>query len=287
MRRACLVGASIAGALVLGCGGARSGEPTTPETDEPDTGSAVSAPEPDRSTYGYADSPITGLATDITDIAFAALRGQPLPRNGVAIERIDPDRPLVQLREGEGFSPERLEVLALGMELELMLGPEEEQGQEVSDAGPNEATLRTVIYLGATGLRLAELDVGSPHLGRPLPERWSGVAEVANDLLDGLRQDAVQQLLVGEAERQHLDDEDLWREVAHELPGPDTIARAAELARANPGPPRGYGVDDVAILVRDANGVIHAIQLQLEHDSEGSIELDSRPLARVRRAVRD
>ncbi len=267
--------------LHSGCGGASTDVPTTPDSDnarEPE----VVTQEP--SSYGYARSPLTKLANDVTDIAFAALREEPLPERAIAIERIDPERPLVRVRSDAAFSAEGLEVVGIGLEMELSLGPEEEEGggDHASEPGEDETTLKTVVYLSPNGLRLAGLEIRSPRLGRPLPSEQSGLGEIAEDILERLRSGSLNEILIGDPERQAIGDDNVWEEITEELPDGELIERAATFARANTGAPRGYRFDDLAILVRDPSGALFALVFDLEHGSDGSLELDSRPLVNVR-----
>ena len=264
-------------ASLAGCGGREVDQPTTPTPEVRE----VSRSTPSRpSSYGYAESPITELATAVTEIALAALREEPLPEGVIAIEEPHPDQPLVRIRSDAELNLEELEVLGIGLELEIMLGAHEEEGEAPPEPTEQEATLKTAVFLTSHGLCVVGLQVRSPRLGRPLPSDQPGIAELAEDILERLRNDSLQAIFIGEPQRAAIGSDRVWGELTEGLPRPAELARAASFARANERP-RGFGFDDLAILIRDGSGNLFAVVLDLEHGSDGSLELDSRPLIRV------
>ena len=227
------------------------------------------------SRYGYADSPLTPLADRVTDLVLAALHDRPLPDMGIPIEPLGEGQELLDLRGALSSVPEDLEVAGFGIEMDMVMA-----------GGPLGARLGIVLYLGPTGVRVAYVAVSTGRRGGALPRELAEIDAVASHVLSAMRGGAIEELLIGEAERRAVADDRVWSELARERPDDETLARAVELSRTS-GDPLAYRVDDVGVLLRDSSGRWYAAELDFDHQAPGVVVLENGPLVTLRRLVSD
>jgi hypothetical protein len=225
------------------------------------------------SRYGYADSPLTPLADRVTDLVVAALRDRPLPDVGIPVEPLNDGQVLIDLRGAIDTVPEDLEVVGFGMEMDMVMG-----------IGPSGARLAIVLYLGPTGVRVAYVAVSTGRRGGSLPRELAEIDAVASHVLSAMRSGAMEQILIGEAERHVIGDERVWNELARERPDDETLARAVELSRTTDDP-LAYRLDDVGVLLRDGVGRWYTAELDFDHQAPGVVVLENGPLVSLRRLV--
>ena len=264
-------------ALSASCGSAQATS-TVPEpvVVDPAAASATAeeAPPPEDETfsrYGYAESVMTPFADRVTDLVLAALAGRVLPEVGVPVESLHEGQSLVELRSALDAVPEGLEVVGFGMEIDMVLR-----------GAPTGGRLSVVLYLGPTGIRLAYVGVSSGRRGDPLPRELGEIEVVASSVLDTMRDGGIDELLLGEADRRWLDDDRVWNELARERPDDETLERAIELARSTEDPVA-YTLDDLGLLLRDADGRWYSAELDFDHQGGGIVALENGPLVTLRR----
>lgn len=263
--------------VVVGCG---ASDPSLPAPVRVDPTSTARMPpaepladETSASPHGYADSTLTPFADRITALALAALAGDELPAVGVPVEPLREGQRLVELQGDLHAVPEGLEVVGFGLELDLVL----------DDSGGGER-LHLVLYLSPTGIRLAYVSVTAGRRSQPLPRELDDLEQVASHVLAVLRAGNADALLLGEAERDWLNHEGLYDELVREAPDPETMRRAAELARGS-GDPLGYRLDDVGLLLRAPDGSWFGAELDFEQRSDGVVLLENGPLITLRPLV--
>ncbi len=254
--------------------GAAAAPPTVTPPDEPSpTGSCSHS-------YPYANSSITDFACKVTDIAFAALRGKPLPNNGIAIERLPRGRSLVRKRDAV---PARLDVVAFIAEMDILLGLSKKASNSRAGRSRNR-TLRTALYLSSTGLKLAHLRVSSAIRAYPLAPEVKGFEPVAKDLIKALRANRLKRWLISETERPGFGNDALFRELIDEAPKTRVIRDVRDMLKTW-NEPEEYRFDDLVILVRGPDRRIYNLRLDVEHHRHG-MELDSRPLVYFKQVYR-
>jgi hypothetical protein len=237
------------------------------------------APEPrGGSRFGYAESPLTALADDMTGLAFAVVRGEPTPPTMLPITGIDPDEP--QQKDGGNGIPDldRMALVGFALELDISVGQASASGAERA------GRLRTVVWLGSTGVRVARLRVADHRAGRPLPAPMNGLEAVAASLHRALVAGDIRSMFLGDAERPDFQNEEMFREAIDELPDDDTLAEAHALADA--ASISGYAVDDVVVLLRAPDDGFWGLRMDFEEDSSGALVIEANPIVTVRR-VRD
>ncbi len=247
--------------------------PPEPHTEEEPV-QLVSAP---RSVTGFADSPLTPFANEVTALALAALDGRPLPSTDIPLERYDSARKLVSLEPGAS-APRSAELLVLAFAMEI------EANLATNPDAPT-ARLETLAFLSPAGLKVAVLDQRSPAGLGPLPPYVSGAGEFMTQVVSAARSANWSTLLVGEAERRVLADERLWHEIEKERPQQAELDLISRLAQSSSKPTQ-FGLDDIGIVTRHRDGTIWALKLNFDHQ-DGQVVLDTHPLVRVRRLVEE
>ncbi len=258
--------------IATGCGSPEASLPV-PIRVSPETTAGAAAPAPaddvePASRHGYADAPLTPFADRMTDLVIAALTDRPLPEVGIPVEPLrGGDR--VELRDDLPAVPDRLDVLAFGIEMDVLFG------------APASSKLHLVLLLSPTGLRLAYASVATGHRGELLPRELGELEVAAAQVLEVLRAGQGEALLVGEAERQWLGDDRLYRELVRESPDAQTLARIAELVRTS-GSPVAYRLDDVGLLLRGSDGAWYGAELDFLHRGGAVVVLENGPLVTLR-----
>jgi len=223
--------------------------------------------------YGYAESPITALADSLTDLAMAAVRGEALPQTELALRQGEPGQPLVALAPGTP-QPVGLSVVGLGMDLETALP---------AASGEGGGMLRTGVFLCASGLRLADLDVREPREAWTLPPAFAGVEQVAATVLEALRAGRVETLVFAERDRSVIGHDGLFDLMLEGGPEAGEMQAATAMARWQTAP-SGYWIDGVALLARDEGGRLYALRMQFQQ-APGSLTIETDPLVSVRRLI--
>lgn len=240
------------------------------------------------SRYGYAPSHLTPLADKVTDIAFAALRGQPIPQNGILVQPTDPSTQLVRQDLSSPMFADQVTVIGFAIEADVVLRPGAADpygglgGLGGGLGGGGDGSLDVLFLLHRSGLRLAGLEVRGPREALPLPPQLAGVGHASAEVLGSLRDGSATVKTLHEGDRVALGDDALYREIADERPSLQTLERAKALAVGVP-QALGYRVDDAVILTRSPDGRVWTLGMDFEHGAGGVAMLESRPLVNVRR----
>lgn len=232
----------------------------------------------------FAPTPLTGFAEALSDLALDAVQGQPLPpspiptrsplgREPAEIEWWPPGEP----------RPRRLDVLAVGLEVDLVLkrGEPPEAGTLAERFG----VLRVTFVVNRNGLRVVSLRPGAmsaqPGGGSP-PRGLEGLREAAQALVASLRRGDVSAYQLTGADRQLLANDSVWHQLHEDGPPLGRAREIAPLLEGLPDAPLAYRLDDVGVLARAEDGRLFALSLELD-PQDGTYVLSTTPLVRVRR----
>lgn len=257
-----------------------------PPEDLPTAAPAAEPDPPERelaaSALPYGDSPITGVATELTAAAVAALRGEAIPPLPVPTASGGSGLPEVerQTRGGhDGMPHGEVKVLGfiLGLELVLKVGEPRPDAPVDSQAG----RLETLLYVGPRGVRVLGTEVRpmEPRPGLPLPPGLGGLEQVGREVLAHLRAGTVEEILAGEPERAILGPR-IWREVEGDLLDRERLAQASRAAATLGDVQVTYDIDDAGILARDEEETLFLVLMDFA-DLDGHLVLDDSPLFRV------
>ena len=264
-------------AVAAACGG-----------DDGDDGSSSASPASKQapSPYGLAPTSLTPLADKMADIAFAALRGQPLPQNGIPVQPLAPGQILAR-QDPEGPMPvEGVAVFGFFVEAELVLRPgggAYPPGGLGSGGlyGAGDGTIRTAFFVDRAGMSVVEVAVREPREARPLAPALAGVGQAGIELLTALRDGSATQMLLDEADRIAVGNDAFYQEIASDRPSLTNLERAKTLAMSVP-QPLGYRVDDAGVLARSQDGRVWMMAMEFEQDMSGAVALEASPLVRIR-----
>jgi hypothetical protein len=235
-------------------------------------------------TRPFAETPITGFAEGIADLALAAVEGRPLPPSPVPTREPLMDEPQrVEWWPPDSPRPSRLEVLAVALEVELILkrGGPDDQGAVDERFG---AVLATLV-VNRNGLRVVS---ARPRAAPPSttdrrpPPGLEGLPEAARQVLAALRSGDLAPFELDERDRRLLANDTVWAQLradaARDLRGP----RIRSLLDGLPEMPLSYKLDDVGVLARDQDGRLFGLGLELDAEGE-SFVLTTTPLVQARR----
>lgn len=274
--------------LVAACAGARP-PPEGVQTLEPDprpyTATApatnatprrtTSSPSPVASTFAdpWPDSSMTALARSVTRFTRAAVQGEAWPAElPFPIGRPD-GQPRVEIREGALAPPVR--VLCFYAEVECSFA-------NAPPPGSGNHNIELALLLCETGIRVVEIDEDPAGPGVTLPPSAAGLATAATDVLAAFALGRGQELLLSDRDRDAVGGEAVFRRAMRDLPRPEQIASLQRLA-AQRGPPTGFDLDDMGIIVADANGIV-GFQIDLERMAGGFV-IDGPPFVSIRRMM--
>jgi hypothetical protein len=218
----------------------------------------------------------------LIDLALAAVQGHAAP-SPVPTRRALSDPPRVAWRdvpEGRGGP---LTVLGFAIEIELVL----KRGEPPPDAtGPERwGSLRVTYVLSVNGPRLVSLRprvTGPSSEGGALPAGLEGLADLARELLSDLRRGDPSRYELTAADRALLANDSLWARVADQRLMNAPVAAIQQMLTSLPNEPLAYRLDDVSILVRDADDRLLSLDLNFD-PVDGSYALGVDPLVEVRR----
>jgi hypothetical protein len=245
---------------------------------------AARTPEPLPDGRPFAASPITPFADAITDLALAAVEGRTLPPSPVPFRHPVDGAPVLEWSSRTTPRPAHLTVLAMALQLDLVL----KRGTPADDAVGIDrwGTLRTTVVVGHNGLRIVSLRPAAmtPHgtEGAP-PHGLEGLRELATTLIADLRRGDVSAYELTDEDRRILANDAVWAEIYEDGP---PLARAPQIAamlEGLPNTPLAYGLDDLGVLVRDEEGRLYSLTLELDPTPDGSFALATTPLVEVRR----
>lgn len=229
----------------------------------------------------FAPTPITPFAEAIADLALAAATAQPLPPSPVPTRR--PLGPTPAVEWTPTTRPAHLSVMAVAMQVDLVL----KRGVTPGDASADErwGTLRVTIVVGRNGLRIVSLRPGLTSSDAPVgapPPGLEGLPELARTIIADLRRGNVAPYELTEADRRVLANDAVWAQIYEDGPPLRNAPRVAAMLEGMPDTPLAYGLDDVGVLVRDEEGRLYSLLLEL--DPQGAtFALSTDPLVHVRR----
>jgi hypothetical protein len=250
----------------------------------PVTSPAGGAPEealPDRP---FAPTPLSSFAEALTDMALGAVRGQPVPASPVPTRApLGAEPAEVEWWPPGEARPSRLEVLGVGVEADLVL-----KRGEAPDGGTlaeRFGVLRVTFVVNRNGLRVVSLRPGAmsprPGGGAP-PPGLEGLATVARELIAALREGDVSAYQLTEADRRFLANDSVWAQVHEDGPPLGRAREITPLLVGLPDAPLSYRLDDLGLLVRDEQGRLFGLSLELDRRGDSYV-LSTTPLVRVRR----
>lgn len=266
---------------VSACGSSEVGRTTGGPLHEQPPGQ--SPPHPLRpSGRPLADTPITATAEGLIDLALAAVEGHAAP-SPVPTRRPLTEPPRVTWRDVPEGRPGPLTVLGFAIEIEIVL----KRGEPPPDAADPErwGSLRVTYVISANGPRLVSLRprVTSPSSeGGAPPPGLEGIEEVARALLGDLRRGDPSRYELTAADRALLANDSLWARVEAQRLMNAPVAQIQQMLVALPEEPLAYRLDDVSILVRDADDRLLSLDLNFD-PVDGSYALSVDPLVEVRR----
>jgi len=276
--RAALTALSIA--ALSSCGGPHAPPDDADDVAERDPAPTEDADAPRPSGRPYADTPLTEIADELTALALAAVSDGPLPVTHVPL-----DAPLespVELAR-QTAAPRDPVVLGIAFEIELIL----KRGAPDDDAvGPARwGSIRLTLALSRYGLRLVSLRPRTMSMALPggsLPPAMQGAAAVATEILGAIRAGDVSAYAMGEPERQLLDNDEVWLQVHQDRVSPALVQQVQQMIATLPDEPLAWRLDDVAVLIADADDRLLSVAFEWDADGQGSFALRTSPLLELR-----
>lgn len=233
----------------------------------------------------FPDAPLRDEVNALVDAALATVRGEtvgqlPLP----TASRLDPNAPMIRYPRSDGSDPRptgELTVLGWVMEMDLVLKVGTAQPSLPTET--NDGLIRALLYLGPNGWRIAGLRAAMMPRdpGYPAPPGLADLDQLAQSVLQHLRDGSIVDIVMGDAERRIINDDRLWTMIREELPREDAYRRVSRLAANVPNAPITYRLDDLGVLVRDETGMIFAFIFELVENA-GTIQLGTTPFITVR-----
>ncbi len=249
-------------------------------TRQPAAWEVRAAPPPTRP---FAPSPITDFAESIADFALAAVEARPLPPPPIELRHDLEGAPSVEWAAQAGPRPTRLSVLAVAMQLDLVL--KRGEPPEAATGVDRWGRLRTMVVIGRNGLRIVSLRPGTMTRvgteGAP-PPGLQGLVELSRTLIADLRRGDTSRYELADEDRRLLANDAVWAQLFEDGP---PLARAPEVTamlHGLPDTPLAYGLDDIGVLVRDQDGRLYSLGLELDPHA-GTFALATTPLVRVHR----
>ncbi len=228
----------------------------------------------------YAETPVTQISDELTSLAIAAATDAPLPATAAPLRSPLERPPEVYWHTAR---PEAsLLTIGIAFEVEAIL----KRGQPEEDAAPAQrwGSVRLTLVLTRNGLRLYSVRPRTMSRSLPggtLPAGMEGFAEVASELLAGLRRGDVSAWALDDADRRLLASDEVWTQVQQDRVSATLVAQIQTMLETLPEEPLAYRLDSVAVLVAD--GEDRLLSLALEWDAEGgSFVLETAPLLEVR-----
>lgn len=267
--------------LLAGCGPPVASEGAHPEERRtPRTGGEEATRGPRASGLPYADTPITPIAQELTELALAAIDGRDLPATRVPMP--EPSGP-TQLVWYTDTRPRDLTILVIAFEVELVL----KRGEPEEDAeGPARwGSVRATLALSRNGLRLVSLrprTMTRQLRGGPLPPGMEGFAAVCGELLAALRRGDISGYALDDADRALLGNDDVWARVQQDRVSSALAAQIQTMLGTLPGEPLAYRFDDIALLAADEEDNLLSFAFEMEALA-GSYALRTEPLLEARR----
>jgi hypothetical protein len=230
----------------------------------------------------FAETPITPFAERITDFALAAAYGAPLPSSPVATRHPLDGHPVIEWSERIATRPERLEAIAVAVELEVIL-----KRGEPDDAAPSErwGSVHATLVVTRNGLRVVSLRPGavsSDPRGAALPQGLEGFETALRTLLGDLRSGDVLHYELDDRDRRLLANEAVWAQLHEDGPPLARAHQVGAILETLPHAPIAYVLDDVGVLARDDDGHLYGLSLELD-PAGGTFALATTPLVSVRR----
>lgn len=267
-------------AALASCGGAphdhADGHDAVTEGDDPPT----DRDELRASGRPFADTPLTEIADDLTALALAAIAGAPPP-----VDELPLDAPLETPAEidWQAAPPRDPVVLGIAFEIELIL----KRGAPDDDAvGPARwGSIRLTLALSRYGLRLVSLrprTMSHALPGGALPTVMRGASAVATELLGAVRAGDVSAYAMGEHERQLLGNDEVWLQAQQDRVSPELVRQVQQMIATLPDEPLAWRLDDVAVLIADADDRLLSLAFEWDSDGQGSFALRTLPLIEVR-----
>ncbi|MBX3268758.1 MAG: hypothetical protein KF729_00770 [Sandaracinaceae bacterium] len=268
--------------LLAGCG-PHHAVAAGPRRDEPgERQPALARPDaaPRASGRPYADTPISEVAEELTDLALAVADGRPPPPTEVRLRSaLDGAE---QARWHTDRPREAPLVIGIAFELELIL----KRGVPDDDAEPAErwGSLRLTLALSRNGLRLYSVrprTMSRALPGGPLPSALAGLGALAAGLVAALRSGDVAAYALDEADRALLGNDEVWAQVQEDRVRPELVTQIAAMLATLPDAPLAYRLADVAVLAADADGRL--LSYAMSWDLEGQrFVLATEPLVEIR-----
>jgi len=263
------------------CGGAARDHTDGPDEIADDGPPPLAEAEaPRASGRPYADTPLTPIADDLTALALAAISGAPLP-----VTRAPLDAPLESPLEidWQSTAPRDPVVLGIAFEIELIL----KRGAPDDDAvGPDRwGSIRLTLALSRHGLRLVSLrprTMSHALPGGSLPPPMRGATAVAAELLGAIRAGDVTGYAMGEDERRLLDNDEVWLQAQQDRVSPEMVRQVQQMIATLPDEPLAWRLDDIAVLIADADDRLLSLAFEWDADGQGSFALRTSPLIEVR-----
>lgn len=245
---------------------------------------AVEPPEPRVPGRPFAETPLSAFAEQLAELALAAVQRRPLPPSPVPTRTpLGEASPLVEWWPPGAPRPRHLEVLAVGIEVDLVL----KRGEPPESGTPTDrfGVLRATLVVSRHGLRVVSLRPGimSPHLGGGAPPSGlEGLTEAARALVAALRRGEVSSYQLTEEDRRLLHNDAVWAQLHEDGPPLARARQVAPLLEGLPDTPLAYRLDEVGVLVRDEDERLYSLTLELDPQG-GSFVLATSPLVQVRR----
>jgi hypothetical protein len=231
--------------------------------------------------YGFAPSPLTGIANQLIDLACAAVERRPLPTPPFPIAPEPPpeaSETLLDVGSRKALaSCEGLEFFLFMTEVTLKRAP-----SSVTAPAP-EGGAELMLLLTRAGLKIGRLSGGSKG---PYPPEGGmrDIAATGKEMADAICANRGLELVVGEPERALLQNEKLYERMERFRPVESSFLEVKqgldcgrELA--------GYGADDFEFIARDGSGEIYNFVIRVRAEN-GVPYLEGDPFLRIRKLDR-
>lgn len=228
----------------------------------------------------YAETPITGVANELTDLAMAVAEDRPLPATQLPLR--SPLAAATQARWHTARPTGPTVVIGIAFEIELIL----KRGEPDDDAEPAErwGSLRLTLALSRNGVRVYSVrprTMSRALPGGPLPPSMQGLTEVSAEIVAALRAGDVSAYALDEADRALLRNDEVWLQVQQDRIQPELVTQIQAMLATLPDAPLAYRLDDVAILVVDGDERLLSYAMSWEPEGARFV-LTTEPLVEAR-----
>lgn len=281
---------ALALAMSASCSGTTStsaAHATSPAEPGPPPGDDSQRPAPaDEPASGrpYAETPITPLANELTELALAALRRQPLaPPSFPTAGPLPSPAPIAWRTPDRLRDPDALAVIGIAFELELVM----KRGRPDPDVdGPERyGAIRVTLALSRGGLRVVGLRprlLSSSYGAGTLPVALVPLQQVARELLASIRAEDITGYRLTDEDRALLDNETVWMQMVEDRVPAGRVHELAQMLATLPEEPIAYVIDDVAVLARDREANLYSLTMDFDL-RRGTFAMQTQPLLEVRR----